>query len=376
VPDRTSQTPGVAVSGQFVAVAWTAAGADYLADIYAASSHDGGATFDPPVRVNDVAGDVRASEQQAPRVAIGDGMLAVLWTARRGSDTTIRLAISTDEGRSFGASTQVSAPGAPGTRGWGSIAIDAQRRIHVLWLDTKIAAATAAPSPAADPAAPHVHGGAAHAEMRQDIYEAIVDADGEIREHLVATGVCFCCKTAIVRQGEAMWGAWRDVYPGTLRDISFARLDGPGDVAKVRVSEDHWQINACPEDGPSLAAGGDRIDIVWPTQVDSQTTAKGVFAASTADGRTFTSRFRMDGGAGSASHPAIAAGPAGSMAVWQVAGPASQQIEARRRTGSSWESIEAVATGTVSSPVVSAAPRGFIVAWASGTGIAVAQVTR
>ena len=84
----------------------------------------------------------------------------------------------------------------------------------------------------------------------------------------IASGVCYCCKTAIAfgRSGE-IYLAWRHVYPGNFRDMAFtATLDGGRTfLAPVRVSEDHWMIEGCPDDGPSM-------------QVDAK-------AASTSSGR-------------------------------------------------------------------------------------------
>ena len=65
--------------------------------------------------------------------------------------------------------------------------------------------------------------------------------------------------------------------------------------APVRVSEDHWQIDGCPEDGPSLAVTTDNVvHIVWPTLVGDASKEKAVFySASTDGGQTFAPRVRQ-----------------------------------------------------------------------------------
>ena len=75
-------------------------------------------------------------------------------------------------------------------------------------------------------------------------------------EARVATDVCFCCKTSVaIAPDGTSYVAFRHIYPTNLRDMAVARsIDGGRTFeAPVRVSEDQWQINACPEDGPSIA---------------------------------------------------------------------------------------------------------------------------
>lgn len=375
VPGRANQTPSVTVDGSTIAVSWVSVGADSKADGYVAVSRDDGATFGSPVRVNDQEGEVRASEQQAPRVALRAGTLAVLWTAKRGNDTSVRVALSKDFGRTFAPSIALSPDGAPGTRGWGMLALDASARVNAVWLDTRLAAvALAKAGIAAASAAPvethtggeHVHGGG-KMSTRQDIYSAVLESDGRINERLLATDVCFCCKTAFAETaGGVMAAAWRDIYPGSIRDITFARLDSEPGTDRVRVSEDGWQIDGCPENGPAMA--GDRsgaMHIVWPTLVPESATTLGVFYSSTSDGRAFAPRTRLDSNTGSAGHPSLAASPYGVvLAAWEVLRQEQRQIEVRVKRGREWGPVEAITTGaSASSPAVAAVHDGFIIAY-------------
>src|SRR5260221_14298741 len=67
-------------------------------------------------------------------------------------------------------------------------------------------------------------------------------------------------------------GAFRrwHVFPGGVRDIALARSADGGRTFQdpVRVSEDNWKIDACPDDGPAMTI--DRrgvLHITWPTLV-------------------------------------------------------------------------------------------------------------
>ena len=84
----------------------------------------------------------------------------------------------------------------------------------------------------------------------------------------------------------------------------------------VRVSEDKWELEGCPDDGPAMAIDArNGIHIVWPTLVtESAGQTIALFYASSADGRTFTTRERIPT-EGMPHHPQIASAADGSLAL-------------------------------------------------------------
>src|SRR5260221_10421543 len=113
-------------------------------------------------------------------------------------------------------------------------------------------------------------------------------------------------------------GAFRrwHVFPGGVRDIALARSADGGRTfqAPVRVSEDNWKIDACPDDGPAMTI--DRrgvLHITWPTLVrDPDAQRMAIFESTSTDGgATFSPRARVDAAAGGPAHPRIATGAAG-----------------------------------------------------------------
>ena len=290
-PARANAHPSVATDGDVAVVAWSARGKGGT-DVYAAVSADAGATFGRPVRVNTIAGEAVTSAERPPRVAIastgGTRTIAVLWIGAAAAPAGPRMLLSqsSDGGRTFAAPIAVSAAQAPGIRGWASLAAGRDGAFHASWLDGRDAGAgapagahehhhaAAAATPAAAAAA------APHAAMRQDLYHAVIAADGSVAETRLATDVCFCCKTATLVPPVPLAGAtlpgdvvvaWRHIYPNSERDIALAvRTAKTGLFAPpVRVSADHWQLQACPDDGPALAASGTgRLHAVWPSIAD------------------------------------------------------------------------------------------------------------
>jgi hypothetical protein len=372
--DRANATPSLAARGERVVLTWTASQPDgSAADVFAAVSTNSGRTFGAPVRVNDRPGTARNSGEQAPRVAIDDETIAVVWAAKQGSTSDVMYARSTDGGRTFSRGQAVHPTGLSGLRGWASIAIDRDRRIHVLWLDGRNAtAAVSAPMPMPMSHAAHAHGGD-HAmgasSPRQDLFHATIDPDGRISEQLVAADVCFCCKTTVVpRPDGSTFVAWRHIFPGSARDIGSALLSPASDApaAIARVSEDHWHLEACPDDGPAAVVdskGG--VHIAWPTLVDGH---KAIFYAHAADGRTFSTRERVDtDDAIDANHPQMALASDGRVVVlWDEATSGGTAVLAREKNVESnrWERQAPIARdGDNRYPAAAVSNAGLVIAW-------------
>jgi hypothetical protein len=339
-----SRGASLAASGTRVVAVW-AATAGGETNIYSSVSDDAGLTFGEPVRVNDVDGDARVNGEQPPRVAVGRDIV-VAWQTRRTGVSQILAARSVDGGRSFQHAAAIHSETLTGARGWSSVVLDGDGAAHIAWLDGRNAANKAAPM---YPGAAHVHA----EPTRQDIFQVTLRPDGTREEASVATNVCFCCKTSIATgPGASLYVVWRHIYPTNLRDMAVAAsVDGGRTfTAPVRVSEDGWQLDGCPEDGPSIAADATGIlHIVWPTIVDKNDgTRKGVFYSFSRDGgRTFAPRVRVDvgGDVKNASHPQITAAGERMAIVWDESAETGPRARAR------W--IESPSTASDSAPRLS-----------------------
>ena len=152
------------------------------------------------------------------------------------------------------------------------------------------------------------------------LYYASSEPTGAGQERELTTGVCYCCKTALASgRGRQLVAAWRHVYPGDLRDIAFAisRDGGRSFSAPLRVSEDGWAINGCPDDGPALVVDASGVThIVWPTVIAGDEPVGALFYASTRDGQRFTPRVRIPTlGSPKPSHPQMALAADGTLMV-------------------------------------------------------------
>lgn len=389
VSGRANANVSLAAVGDFVVGVWSAALPDGAADVFAAVSRDGGEIFGRPVRVNQMAGEPRVNGEQPPRVALsaprgagGTPEIAVVWTAKGKAGTTMVSAHSVDGGRTFSPSALVPGTDAPGNRGWEAVADAPEGRFMAVWLDHR---QLAAPETTKTEAA-HVHnhsetppsGGGGSAIADADAMAAksqlfVSSLDGTIAPKGLTGGVCYCCKTAIARRGDNMFLAWRHVYAGSLRDIAFAMSrDGGRTFGKpVRVSEDKWQINGCPDDGPAMSVEpGGRVHIVWPTVIAERGgQVKALFYASTNDGATFTVRQRIPT-EGQANHPQLTALSDGSLIVaWDESGGVRKIAVARGRVTNGvpgFVRAPAPTAGPGSYPAVVATRAGALIAWTSG----------
>jgi hypothetical protein len=196
----------------------------------------------------------------------------------------------------------------------------------------------------------------------------------------IVKGVCYCCKTALASGTRgALYAAWRQVYKGNVRDIAFAasRDGGLTFSTPVRVSEDGWEINGCPDDGPAMAVDqAGRVHIVWPTVMVANGALEGaLFYASTRDGRTFTKRLRVPAeGSPKPSHPQIAIDQHGRVIVaWDELIGGRRTVMARVIGPAGAARLEPVPRHALlleapgAYPVLAATSSAVIAAWTAGS---------
>jgi hypothetical protein len=388
VNGRANANASLAATGQFVALVWVARTNEGVTDIYGASSRDGGRTFGPPTRVNREAGEASVSGEQPPRIALvprraSDPSIVVVWTAKSAGGTRLLSSRSDDGGRSFASSVPVPGSDASGNRGWEAIATNRDGHVVALWLDHReLAAGKTGATPMNHAEHDHVASdkpqtdGVARAQLSKLFFGQLDDRDSA---RALTGGVCYCCKTAIAVGGNgSVFAAWRHVYDGNLRDIAFTMSANGGRtfIPPVRVSEDHWAIDGCPENGPALTVdAANRIHVVWPTlsagaAAGSEPTLA-LFYAMSEDGRRFAPRQQIPTD-GVPRHPQIAMSPGGSLVVaWD------EQINGSRRVVMSktvpvnqgparFTRVPVGITDRGEYPVVAAADDGYLIAWTSG----------
>ena len=382
IPQRAAATPSIAARGPLVVVAFSASAESGATDIFAAVSHDGARTFAAPVRVNDVAGDARVNGEQPPRVALRDDRIVIVWTSKGTKGTRLLEARSEDGGKTFSHAAVVPGSDAAGNRGWEN----ADGR-YAVWLDHRELAQDETTMTAMH----HEHASASKPDgvaMAQKSKLYFASLDGSLAPHAITGGVCYCCKTAIADAADgSIYLAWRHVYPGNFRDIAFTLShDGGRTFAPpVRVSEDKWMLEGCPDDGPAMAVDAQkRVHLVWPTLVANGGQGDptiGLFYATSVDDRAFTPREHLPTKA-VAHHPQIAIAADGSpvMAWDESENGVRRVILARRHTAVEHGAYVTrdVVSGDAGGvyPTLAIAGDATVVAWTSGKADSTIAVER
>jgi hypothetical protein len=333
VDGHSSAYPSIAANGQFLAVAWGATASDGTTSIYTAVSRDSGRTFATPILASDDGSRASLSGEQPPTLSLAprtgrDPSVVVTWTAKTPGGTQLLSARSDDGGQSFARPASLPGSEAPGNRGWQAAATSRDGQVMAIWLDHRELAPPGGTAPM-DHAA-HQHTATAGREtdgveraQRSKLFFAQLDAPGSAQA--LIGGVCYCCKTALATAADGtIYAAWRHVYPGSIRDIAFTSSKDGGTTfsAPVRVSDDRWILEGCPENGPTMAVDArQRVHIAWPTLVrESDASAEptlALFYAESRDGVSFTPRQRVPT-EGVPRQVRIASRPGGRVAmVWE-----------------------------------------------------------
>jgi hypothetical protein len=211
--------------------------------------------------------------------------------------------------------------------------------------------------------------------QRSKLY--LASLDGSLPPRALTGGVCYCCKTSLASGPPGtIFAAWRHVYPGNLRDMAFmmSRDAGRTFAPTVRVSEDQWVLEGCPDDGPSMtvdAKGG--VHVVWPTLVSGEKDGEptiGIFYSSTADGSRFSRREAIPT-AGIPHHPRVVVGADGGLvAAWDESSDGTRRIAVARGDGGSGKvrfRREVISSGQAAVyPAMAVTSDAVIIVWTSG----------
>jgi hypothetical protein len=274
------------------------------------------------VRVNPAAGEAKAWRGDPPTIAIGkDNTIYIGWTRKladekaKGND--LMLSTSRDGGRTFGEPAIVNDGTKPASHGMHSLAVDSMG-VYVAWLDERNIALQTHDMEKMGAAMAHHEDTEPNSEV---FYSYSTDGGKTFSKNAkIASDVCPCCKTTLLSANGAIYVAWRQVLKGDHRHIAVARstaMSTGGDMvfsAGVIVSDDNWQINACPVSGAALSANGNTLDVMWYT-AGAAGQAGMYFSRSTDAGKTFGPRVLVSNEATSGTPVMLGQGNA-AMAVF------------------------------------------------------------
>ena len=267
-----------------------------------AMSENSGDTITPPVLpISEPDVSVGSHGEQSPSVVMTRAEIYALWQ-ELGADGSSKImsARSLTWGETFDAPRQVSDKGAPLYRGFPSISVSPNGDVYAAWLDER------------DASKPD--------QETSSVYLAkSTDRGATFGKNVrVADQTCPCCRPSLAFDANGqVFVAWRRVFPGEIRDIVVSTSQNGGETfaPPVRVHEDGWKIDGCPDSGPVLAESNSSLWIAWMT-AGTNNRARILLSHSDDGGQAFKDPVVVSGNVVDANHPTMKAGKDGTL--WLV----------------------------------------------------------
>jgi hypothetical protein len=330
---ENSEVPSIAVSGNFVHVAWQDM-RDGNYEIYYKRSTDFGATWGADVRLTNAAGN-----SKSPSVAVSGNIVHILWFDSRDGDDEIYYKRSADFGATWGADTRLTNSG--GLSDNPSVAV-LDSVVHVVWYDQR-------------DGNPEIY------------YKRSTDGGitwGSDTRLTIAAGNSYTPCIAV--SGSIVHVAWHDNRDGN-EEIYYKRSTDGG----ATWGADTRLTNATGNSAlASIAVSGNNVHIAWSDERDGNWEI--YYKRSTDGGTTWGTDTRLTNAAGNSKYASIAVSGNNVHVVWTDERSGNRQVFYRRSIdgGSSWNTdIQLVNTPGLSDyPSIAVSGSDIHVAWQDNSG--------
>ncbi len=339
------------------------AGPNY-ADLWFASSTDGGKTFGTQSRVNDRPNSVRALATSKPRLVVGaNGTVHVMWVANRYSEADKPIVLdahyarSTDGGKTFGKARTLNSDtdrdihnmdhmGVRAEHAFHGMTVTPKGTVHTFWVDSRDM------PQGSDKAA---------------IYGTVSRDDGKTFQRdrlIIKTDVCACCQvTAAAGADGTTYLTWRNIFADGSREIVIVKSADNGKTysTPVRLMNKKWMIDGCPLKPASVAIDGkNNIWVSWYTEADQPTGS--YLVVSTDGGKTFSAPQAIHSNVKGADHAQVIALPnGGALLAWDARIGETRSVLMRKATlGKGVTFGEPMTVAAASYPALGVAANGTV----------------
>ena len=273
-------------------------------NLYYRASNDVGDSFSPPLRVNHVEGEVSDHGENSALLLLApdDLHLYAVWNARDPQNpqgSLIRFSRAGAMNPTWSPAVTLNDDGLPVSHSFQGAAVAPDGRIFVAWLD-----------------------GRDKTPGTASLYLTWSEDGGKswAKNVKAASAVCPCCRAAIGFAGRTVVVTYRGVEAGDIRDILAVTSKEDGTwTAPTVVGRDHWKIKGCPHVGASVASVGDRVFVAWYTEGGGK---PAIYLAESRDGaQSWLPKKLVSGGTLDPTHPYLAAGEDRVAVIWQARDP-------------------------------------------------------
>lgn len=264
-----------------------------------------------------------ASWADTPHVmATADGALWAQWlqasSAAAGAYDTV-LARSRDGGMTWTQITRVNDDQSAAEHGFAALWPRGADAIGIAWLDGR-------EQQAGDRGDGGEHGDAHHGgtgpmQLRANAFDLDLQ---RVADSVLDPRVCDCCQVAMAMTADGPLLAYRDRGDDEVRDIAVVRLRDGAWTAPALVHADGWKIDACPVNGPDIAADGRNVVVGWYTEAGGVPTVR--LARSTDGGASFAAPVEVEAGAAVQGRVAVAADAQQAWVAWMREDGAGQRL--------------------------------------------------
>jgi len=199
--------------------------------------------------------------------AMPDGSFAAHWMQESGPDPEaydLRVAWSAD-GKVWTSPVAPNRDKTMSQHGFATLFPIADGGTGVIWLDGRT-----------------THGDEGDMQLRAAMFDK---AHKSLSDSLIDSRVCECCPTSVALTADGPIAAYRNRTTTEIRDIYVTRLAAGKWSMPLVVHRDNFKIEACPINGPAIAASGNDVAVAWFTAPNEKQQSRVAFSHDA--GRTF-----------------------------------------------------------------------------------------
>jgi thiol-disulfide isomerase/thioredoxin len=306
--------------------------------LYVNHSDDKGSTFSTPVKVNAEAEKISTNPESRPHIKIasnGNVYVSYAIKLKKRFSGHVKFSRSTDGGKTFSTPIIVNDNRDMIGHSFPVLGINKQDQLYIAWLDSRDRVA-------AKKAGKDYNGSA--------LYYATSDDHGVSFQPnaKIADTTCQCCRLDMAMDNELPVITWRHIYGDNIRDQAIIRFTDQTTLGKAqRVSEDQWQIDACPHHGSTLAIDDNgSYHTAWFTQ---GSTRQGLFyASSNNQGQQFSAPLPFGDAEAQAKHPTLLTIDDTLYLAWKAFDGEQNHIRLMQsnNNGAQWQAVQTIASSS------------------------------